>query len=119
MQSLQIPKAVIERHEQLCRLCEKNKKGQLLVNDVAKYLGKSRQWLLRMLDEGRCPFGWGSSAGVGKGSYSIDMLQFYNYIVPTLPRMEQEHETGDVVKLPGKINREIVLLDEGGRRTAS
>lgn len=112
MEQLQVPEVIVKRHEQLARLCEGNKNGQLRVDDVAKYLGKSRQWLLRMLDEGRCPFGFGSSSGVGRGSYCIDMLQLYNYIVSAIPKMEQNREPEGVVKLPGSPGKKIILLDE-------
>ena len=79
---IQIPPVVAERYQQLYDLCQSAPNGRLKTADVAEYLGVDLPWLLRQLDNGKCPFGFGSKKDVDRGNNCIDVLQFFNYIVP-------------------------------------
>ncbi len=75
-----IPKIIETQYQQLYDLVEHSKNGLLNFRDVAAFLGKDPQWLLRTTYNGRCPFAFGSDVGVNRGSVCFHALPFFNFM---------------------------------------
>lgn len=77
---MQVPTIVIEKHEELVKLCEGSKDGRLLARDVAKYFGVDINWLLHATYSGAVPFAFGTNKGVGRGSTVFHVLPLYSFV---------------------------------------
>ena len=80
----QIPQCIIDRQEELNRLCEEHP-VTIPVNDAAKFLGMAPESLRESISTGSCPFGlgWQKVAG-GNRAYCIPTLVFYHCISPMM-----------------------------------
>lgn len=94
-QFFEIPPIIPEQYEALYNLCQyQSNCGLLNAQQVADFIHKSKEWLLRTTYAGNCPFGFGSDKGVGRGNVCYPVLPFFSYMTQgTLFRAIPDRDT--------------------------
>lgn len=75
---IQIPPIILTEYDELYDLVQnQSDNGLLNFRQVAKFINKDPQWLLRTTYNGMCPFAFGSDKGVNRGSVCFHSLPFF------------------------------------------